>query len=564
MGVDLPPPHLRLSTLPEGRPELTLGEGAVAWAMAYLYQPNGPRAGLPWRPTRDQYRFLLWWYALDRDGQWLFQHAARRLSKGSGKSPFAAVLALIEFLGPVRLERFDDRLPGGCRGKAVDMPLVQIAATAESQTDNTMKHVRAFCRHKKATQLRADHNLDPGKTQIYTLPEGTLQVITSSAIAAEGAESTFCVGDETEHWLPTNGGAELHSTLADNLAKSGNRMVETANAWKPGVGSAAEATWDSWMAQQEGRTRGEGATLYDARLAPPDTDMSDEKSLQSALEWVYGDCDWKRPHAGDPPEPDMNQPPDVRPMMLRIWDPRSAPDDSARKYLNWPTVDHRAWTTPQEWALLADLDRVVEPGEEIAMFFDGSLSDDHTALVGCCISDGHVFLLGHWDPQDYDGTVPTADIDVTVRRAFQDYDVAGFFADVNEWTSFAKISWPEDLSDGLRVWAQPSGNELQAIAWDMRSKTRDFTLEAELVLAEILAEGFTHDGNPILARHVANMRRSPNRHGVSVAKESPKSPNKIDAGVCMIGARLVRRRVIAEAAKTPKRKKAAGRVVGWS
>jgi hypothetical protein len=152
-------------------------------------QPNGPRAGKPFELTLDQFRFLLWFYAVDEDGRWLFNHAARRLAKGSGKSPFAAVVALTEFCGPVRLERFDDRLDGGCKGKPVDMPLVQIAATAESQTANTMRMVRAFA--PKGSPVVREYNLDPGKTRYYRVPEGTLEVITSSATAAEGAESSF-------------------------------------------------------------------------------------------------------------------------------------------------------------------------------------------------------------------------------------------------------------------------------------------------------------------------------------------------------------------------------------
>src|SRR5688572_4078356 len=117
-------PGSRLSTLPEGEPDLTLGWEAIRWAESILVQPNGPRAGLPFRFTTDQLRFLLWWYALDDEGQWIFHHGARRLAKGSGKSPFAAVLALIEFCAPVRLARKDSRLPGGCAGRPVDMPWV--------------------------------------------------------------------------------------------------------------------------------------------------------------------------------------------------------------------------------------------------------------------------------------------------------------------------------------------------------------------------------------------------------------------------------------------------------
>jgi hypothetical protein len=531
-------PASRLATLPEGEPELTLGWEAAYWAESLLIQPNGPRAGQRFRLTRDQLRFLLWWYALDAKGRWLFHHGARRLAKGSGKSPFAAVLALIEFCAPVRLDRKDSRLPGGCAGRPVDMPLVQIAATAESQTANTMRMVRAFA--PKGSKIVEEFNLDPGKTRYYKLPEGTLEVITSSVTASEGAESSFVVADETEHWKPSNSGPELMATLDDNLAKSGARLLETANAWVPGQDAVAEDTWDAWVAQEEGKLRGETKILYDARIAPPNTDLADPAALKAALQWVYGDCEWKR----DPSTGEV----DVRAQMERIWSLTAKPSESKRKYLNWPSVHETAWTDPKQWAALADRDREIDADEEVVLFFDGSKTRDATALIGCCVSDGHIFTRGVWEPNpahDSTDAVDVADVDRVVDETFATFNVVGFFADVQEWESFTKIDWPARFRDRLRIMAVPSGKDPQPIAWDMRSHTFEFTREAELVEAEITDRLFTHDDDARLGRHVANLRRRPNRYGISVGKESPSSPLKIDAGVCMIGARMVRRLALA-------------------
>lgn len=224
-------PQERLATLPEGLPKFTLGYEALAWAAKYLRHPNGIRAGKAWQFTREQARFVLWFYALDENGRWLFHHGARRLAKGSGKSPFAAVMALIELLAPVRFDHWSPDVPGGVVGKPVSMPWVQIAAVSLDQTENTMRMVRAMASPANAPALHRDYSLDVGKTQIFVQPEGKLEVITSSAATAEGAESTFVIGDELEHWTPSNGGAELHATLMDNLSKSGSRMLETLNAW---------------------------------------------------------------------------------------------------------------------------------------------------------------------------------------------------------------------------------------------------------------------------------------------------------------------------------------------
>lgn len=537
-------PQERLATLPEGLPELTLGYEALAWAAKYLRHPNGIRAGKAWQFTREQARFVLWFYALDDAGRWLFHHGARRLAKGSGKSPFAAVMALVELLAPVRFDHWDEKVPGGAVGKSVSMPWVQIAAVSLDQTENTMRMVRAMASPANAPALHRDYSLDVGKTQIFVQPEGKLEVITSSAATAEGAESTFVIGDELEHWTPSNGGAELHATLLDNLSKSGSRMLETLNAWKPGINSAGESTFNDWVLQESGRSKNDSKILYDARQAPHGTELGDADSLRSALEWVYADCPWS----------------DVDAIITRIWSPSARVDDSKRKYLNWPVASSDAWCDPQDWAQMARPDIEVSPGDDIVMFFDGSLSNDHTALIGCRVDDGHVFTIGVWQPRsvhaDDKPMVDVQGVDDRVDFAFATWNVIGFFADVREWESFTKVAWPERYRGKLELWATSRGaQQPEPIAWDMRGKDFAFTTAAELAEAEIMQHMFTHDGNALLTEHVLNARRHEGRYGITVRKESRKSSKKIDACVCLIGARMVWRLAREKAGSSKKRER---------
>jgi len=519
-------PRDRLVTLPEGLPVRTLGWEAIHWASKYLKQPDGPNAGDRWEFTESQVRFLLWWYAVREDGRWVFYHGVRRYPKGAGKSPFAAVLAMIELLAPVRLVRFSADVPGGCVGKRVSMPLVQIGASSHDQANiNTMRMVRALL--PKNSRILRDYDVEAGKTIFHVPGGGQLMVITSSPTTEEGALVTFAILDQTESFTPSNGGVELAEVMDRNVGKSGSRIIETSNAWEPGKETVAESTFDAWVAQEEGRLKGKGRILYDSRMAPPDVDFDDVASIRKAVEFAYGDAFWV----------------DVEDIVEnRILSPRTPLDVSKRYYLNWPESAEDAWTTPQKWARLSDPEFRIEDGDDIAMFFDGSRTGDATALVGCHMDTGFIFSLGVWEPTPRN-PVPVNEVHYAVRAAKERWHVAAFFADVNEWEESTKITWREMFEETVDVWAVPSGRDPQPVAWDMRSHVAEFTHACEMVLGEIDSPvpSFKQDGDSALGRHVANARRRPNRWGVSIGKESPKSPNKIDACVCMIGARHARR-----------------------
>lgn len=543
-------PVNRLDTLSPFDPSvLTLGNEAMWWAETWLVQPNGPRAGKPFCFTPRQARFLMWWYAIDDDGNWLFHHGVRRLAKGSGKSPFAAALGLIEFCAPVRVHDIDHR-SRIVSGRPVDMPLVQVVATAESQTANTMRMIRAFA--SKKSRVVREFELDPGKTRYYKLPEGTLEQITSSYTAAEGAESTCVIADETEHWKRSNGGVELASTLADNLAKSGSRMLETANSWVPETGAVAEDSYDAWVMQEEGRTRGESRILYDAVIAHPDTVLSDPGSLELALRKVYEDCPWV----------------DIRAITQRIWDPRSDPNDSRRKYLNQPTAASDSWLAPHDWDMCADLSRVVADGDQVAFAADLSKSQDATALVGCRIDDGFMFTFDVWEPPDGpdadEWEVPRTQLDVAVARAFERFDVVAFYAEPGPLLSYVD-KWGEQYGETVCVKADIRN----PVRFDMRSSSggrqtaalKRFTIAAEAFHAAVLAGDLAHDGDSRTSRHIYNAKNRPNNYGIGIGKEHRQSSRKVDAAVTAVIARLARGDYIALPESRKRKRRRTGEAV---
>lgn len=526
-------PTERTDTLPKWDGETpTLGFAAIKWMYDNLVHTNGERAGKPFRVTPRQAQFLLVFYQVDQNGQFSYTSAIRRLAKGSGKSPFAAAHALFELLGPCRFDHFDERVPGGVVGRPEHLPRVQIVATAESQTKNTMIHVRIMA--AKTTKLARRYKLSVGKTKIETPNGGSLEQISSSMGSAEGAELTFAICDETEHWLPARNGNELKEAIDRNTGKTTfGRWVETCNSWQPGLNSVAEDTFNTWVMEQEGRSLSEKGLLYDAVVAPHNTVLHDdpqegEVGLTDALSHVYEDCFWV----------------DVKSIRDRILRPGTNPSISRRFFLNQPVTKTGSWVAPHQWAQLANPGRVVEEGEDIVMFFDGSKSNDHSALVGCCMEDGHIFTIGVWEPEDQpDGSrlINYNDIDQAVHMARDMYHVVAFWADVREFESYVNTSWPMLFEhDGLYP-AKKGGQLSSLIAWDMRSKSYDFAKACETAYSEIEQGKFTHDSNSTLAQHVANAVVNEKQGRVSIKKESQKSSRKIDAAVCMVGARMLYR-----------------------
>lgn len=529
-------PYDRLDTLPPGLPEYTLGYEVIRWMTDNLTITDGDNAGQPFRVTKRQARFLLWWYAVDEFGNWLYGKAVRRLAKGSGKSPFAAAQALAEMMGPVRIDYFDDDAPGGVVGKRVPNADVNLVATSFEQTANTMDAARQMSAQGSTTYKK--HKLTVNKRSIESLTEQIMLKVRASSVGSlEGGRTTFTVADETEHWTEGQQGADLMAVLSRNLAKTGNRMLETSNAWEPGDESAAEQSFEIWCAQEEGLTESEMPILYDAVIAPPNTSLSDEPgpgeiSLTEGLEWVYQDCPWVLKNLSAIKED--------------VW--RTPDQASARRfYLNQPTAAKGAWVTPQMWQVLADPERELEDGEDIVMFFDGSKSGDHSALVGCCMSDGHVFNIGVWVPED-DGDggtyIDKAAVDNTIRRIKERFNVVAFWADRREWDTFVNVEWPLLFADNNLVPPKKRATELQTVNFDMSGSNsenlRRFGQAAEQTRDDITNKAFTHDGSGVLSQHVINAHAHALRNGyISIRKQTPKSSRKIDAAVCMIGVRLM-------------------------
>lgn len=112
-------------------PEYSVGWDVIEWMNEYLLMPGGPRAGENFEPTLEQVRFLLWWYAVDENGKFIYRNGTLRRMKGWGKDPLCAAMALAELCGPVAFSHMDEEgIPVGKRRHGA---WIQIAAVSQDQ-----------------------------------------------------------------------------------------------------------------------------------------------------------------------------------------------------------------------------------------------------------------------------------------------------------------------------------------------------------------------------------------------------------------------------------------------
>lgn len=520
-------------------PERSLGWEALSFAGQWL-----THRGKPWKYTMEQARFVLWFHALNEDGTHVSHSAVLQRLKGWGKDPFAAVESTNTLVGPLEFDHWGK--DGQPVGRQVTDAWVQIAAVSLDQTKNTMKIFPGLI----PAETRRHFGIQIGKQNVWARGDAAqIEAVTASPLAIEGGRPKLVIRAETQNWNSSNGGHDMAGAMEGNAAKSEvgapARILDICNAYRPGEDSVGQRQREAWDDTQGDDAKAmDYGLLYDSLEAPPDAPLTAD-AAPAVVEAVRGDSVWL--DAGGR-------------IRKSILNPLNSPSESRRKWYNQVTAAEDAWTEPNEFDPLKDDEIVVEPGEEIAMFLDCSKSDDATGLVGVRMSDGHVFTLGMWQKppgKRGDGWLaPREEVDGVVDHTFEKYRVVAFFGDpshtlndetLDSYWDLLFDEWHRRYRNRLKVWAYGAkGGKGHAVKFDMTDRTNSKAI-AEAVsftLREIQDGEFTHDGDPRLRRHVLNARRYPVAGFVSIAKDRADSKNKIDLAICMVGARMARRRVL--------------------
>lgn len=533
-------------------PEHSLGWECLAFAGLWL---NG-RGGAPWSYTMEQARVILWLYATSFQGSFTDDQYVLQRLKGWGKDPLAATITTFAMVGNTIPTWEGDRLVGVEDTEA----WVQILAVSQDQTKNTMKLFPGLI----SSEARRYFGFQIGKLNLWAMGDTRqAEAVTASPMAIEGGRPTLLILNEPQNWTASNGGHDMLGAVQGNIDKAPvdpatglplrpARQLYIMNAYVPGLDSVGQRAREAWEATQgDEATAAHFGMLYDSLEAPPEAPLTPEAAA-AVITAVRGDATWL----------------DAEGKLLRaIKNGMNAPSESRRKWYNQIVAEEDSWVSPQEIDPLRDLDKVLDPADEVVVFFDGSKSDDATAAVWCRVSDGHCGVVGMWqkpprgrltEEQHRNWVVPRSDVDATVSAFVDSHNVVGLFADPSHarddetlelfWDSLLD-QWHERWRAKLRLFAREGTKNSHAVMFDMSdaANAQRFVDMVGIVTQEITTSAntgdpqFTWDGDVRLRTHMLNAKRMPTKWGLSIGKNHRESRKKIDLAVCLVGARMVRR-----------------------
>lgn len=523
----------------------SLGWLAVAWMEHFVRHGPGSVQGMPVEHGDEYTGFVVDAYAVGdhpSNNHLLYDSAFFSRPKGCDKSGLGARLGLFEALGPARFagwarggELYRDPWglgfvyqyqPGEPMGKHVTAPFVRLMATEEGQVGNVFETI-----HYNLTDddcpLSHVPGLDAGLTRVYLPWGGEIRPSTASSASKDGGRETWTCFDES-HLYFTPELRRMYTTVTRNLRKrklvDGTWYLETTTMFAPGETSIAELTFAQAELLREGRSKkGRHRLLYDHRWGQCQN-LADEAELRAALTEAYGEAmRWM----------------DLDALVDEFYDTRNEAADSRRYFLNAQTSSSDSWIDAHVWDACARPGKGLKPRDLVCLGLDGSVSDDATALVAVRL-DGHAELLACFEkpagPAGEGWQVDREAVDAAVADAMRTYEVAGFFADPAHWQDYLD-RWHNEYAARMRVKA----TERRPLEW-WTNRPRPMVAALERLHEAITEQRltFTPPEDRVgrqaelavtLRRHVLNAKRRVGRSGITISKDYPHSPHKIDA--CM-------------------------------
>lgn len=491
----------------------SLGGQVCQWIEQALCHGPGDLLGEPVTLTDEQRLFLWRVYEVHPrghadEGRRRFKQATMSRRKGVGKTELAAWVAIAETHpeAPVRFAGWDAAGDPVGRG-VIDAYVPMVAVTLEQTEDLAYGAVHAIL---TSDGCQIGDDFDIGLERIlHRSGRGKLVPLTGSPSARDGARTTFQHFDETHLWTEPRL-RKAHKIMLFNIPKrrlADGWSLSTTTAYGPGEGSVAEDAHRLALAIDRGEAS-EPTFLLDHRQASERHDLTTRKGLREAILEASGDA---ASFADIPAIEALFASDDINENMKR------------RFWLNQARRLEASWFPA---GMFEQLEQAGHPadGAEIVLAFDGSYSRDSTVLVGATVDpEPHLFLVAGWErpvTASAGWRVPRSEVLATIRQTMERFRVVEFAPDPPGW--HREIEDLESEYVGVVVRFDTNRPSLMGPAIDAFDQAvRDGLL--------------SHDGEPMLIRHIRNVVKSDGRGYPRLSKPADDPEARIDAAVgCVV------------------------------
>lgn len=507
----------------------TLGDIGDAWLTQHARVPDGFDRGQALVQADWQFWCTANHYRVREDAQWIPQRPLlsqafvyrRSLIVGPqklGKGPWSAGVLAIEAAGPAVFAGWAGKgdgwacsdfgcgcgweyeyLPGEPMAMRHPSPLIQATAISEDQVNNVWRPLRAMITLGPLSDLllsRGDHIKIAGQ---FDDPElDRIDKVTSSALSRVGNPISFALQDESGLATKQNKMIDVYDNQRRGAAGMSGRTMETTNVWNPSEGSQGQRTWESTAED-----------VFKFWRRPADhLSYRNKQERRQIHRFVYFGSPWVDLEAIE-----------AEAAELALNDPAQA----ERFFGNRDVASQGSWL--QDDALSAweqKLEVRDRPrSEPVCLGFDGSDVDDWTAIRAETL-DYHQFTpvdatgrATRWNPAEFGGRVPRADVMAAFEHLFREYDVVRAYLD--------PPGWETQLSD-----LQGRFGEKRVIEWPTyRLRPMHGALERYRRDVVDPQSPLTHDDDRTYTEHLRNavMR---GRAGQTYILGKPSQHQKID------------------------------------
>jgi phage terminase large subunit-like protein len=401
------------------------------------------------------------------------------LSKKNGKTTLLAALSLYHLI-------------------ATDDAECVIGATSREQASVLYRQATGFV--ERSAGLRERLAVKDGYREIRSrVDRGRIRVLAADADTADGVIPTLALVDE----LHRAKSSDLYGVFRDGLGPRDGQMftITTVGAHESSPLGLMRATARKLPSKRTGKhfyARAEDGSfaIHEWALEPgEDTNDLELVKLVNPLSSVT-----------------------IEKLRERRDSPSTLPAQWLRFACGIWVAGEDFWIKPEDWTAAAGREEL-EPGDRIAIGFDGARFHDATALLGCRIDDGLVQLLGLWEkPEGHRGEweVPAGAVDAAIAETFETYRVERGYFDPPLWQSEI---------DG---WAREYGEETVVRFPTKRSRMMD---AVDRFRTDVVSGQLRHVNDSDLTRHVLNAQMREVRGGYWLEKSRKGTAGNIDAAI---------------------------------